>query len=163
TKAALEALADGTLSFDAEYNPLFGEQALEAVNTVLDGGDVESYIQLESTTFDSPAAAAEALPDRKYCAPAPAPALTRPRSGSPARSAAEARPSAATHHHTLHRNRCAAPARRSSRTADRRPNGVAPDARTTDCRDDWHLDLLPRGQGAGRRRLPPVPGRGPRP
>ena len=54
TQAALEALAAGTLSFVAEYNPLFGEQALEAVNTVLDGGDVESYIQIESTTFDSP-------------------------------------------------------------------------------------------------------------
>ena len=66
TKAALEALAAGTLSFVAEYNPLFGEQALEAVNTVLDGGDVESYIQIESTTFDSPEAAEEALPDRKY-------------------------------------------------------------------------------------------------
>ena len=66
TEAALQALADGTLSFVAEYNPLFGEQALEAVNTVLDGGDVESYIQIESTTFDSPEAAEEALPDRKY-------------------------------------------------------------------------------------------------
>ena len=66
TQAALEALADGTLSFVAEYNPLFGEQALEAVDTVLDGGEVESYIQIESTTFDSPEAAEEALPDRKY-------------------------------------------------------------------------------------------------
>ena len=66
TEAALQALADGTLSFVAEYNPLFGEQALEAVNTVLEGGDVESYIQVESTTFDSPEAAEEALPDRKY-------------------------------------------------------------------------------------------------
>ncbi|ACU83986.1 putative sugar ABC transporter, binding protein [Brachybacterium faecium] len=66
TEAALQALADGTLSFVAEYNPLFGEQALEAVNTVLEGGEVESYIQVESTTFDSPEAAEEALPDRKY-------------------------------------------------------------------------------------------------
>ena len=66
TEAALQALADGTLSFVAEYNPLFGEQALEAVDAVLDGGDVESYIQIESTTFDSPEAAEEALPDRKY-------------------------------------------------------------------------------------------------
>ena len=66
TEAALQALADGTLSFVAEYNPLFGEQAMEAVNTVLEGGEVESYIQVESTTFDSPEAAEEALPDRKY-------------------------------------------------------------------------------------------------
>ena len=66
TQAALEALADGTLSFVAEYNPLFGEQALEAVGTVLEGGEVEPYIQIESTTFDSPEAADEALPDRKY-------------------------------------------------------------------------------------------------
>src|SRR5699024_11808860 len=48
-------------------------------------------------------------------------------------------------------------------TADRRPNGVALDVRTTDCRDDRHLDLLPGGQGARRRRLPPVPRGGPRP
>ena len=66
TEAALQALVDGTLSFVAEYNPLFGEQALEAVNTVLDGGEVESYIQIESTTFDSPEAAETALPDRKF-------------------------------------------------------------------------------------------------
>ena len=66
TEAALQALADGTLTFVAEYNPLFGDQALEAVNTVLDGGTVESYIQVESTTFDSPEAAETALPDRKY-------------------------------------------------------------------------------------------------
>ena len=66
TQAALEALSEGTLSFVAEYNPLFGEQALEAVGTVLEGGEVEPYIQIESTTFDSPEAADEALPDRKY-------------------------------------------------------------------------------------------------
>lgn len=61
TQAALEALSEGTLSFVAEYNPLFGEQALEAVGTVLEGGEVEPYIQIESTTFDSP----EAAEDRK--------------------------------------------------------------------------------------------------
>src|SRR5699024_7395934 len=66
TQAPLEALADGTHSFVAEYNPLFGDQALEAVNTVLDGGEVEPHTQIESTTFDSPEAAEEALPDRKY-------------------------------------------------------------------------------------------------
>ena len=32
TKAALEALAAGDLSFVAEYNPLFGDTAIEVVN-----------------------------------------------------------------------------------------------------------------------------------
>ncbi|WP_221586194.1 ABC transporter substrate-binding protein [Microbacterium sp. G2-8] len=66
TKPALEALADGTLSFVAEYNPLFGETALEAVETVLDGGEVEPYIIVPSETFSSSEAAEEALPDRQY-------------------------------------------------------------------------------------------------
>lgn len=66
TKPALEALAEGRLSFVAEYNPLFGQTALEVVNTVLDGGTVESYIIVPSGTFDSPEAATEALPSREY-------------------------------------------------------------------------------------------------
>ncbi len=66
TKNALEALADGRLSFVAEYNPLFGETALEVVNTVLDGGEVEPYIIVPSEVFDSPEAAQSALPTRKY-------------------------------------------------------------------------------------------------
>ncbi|WP_159599346.1 ABC transporter substrate-binding protein [Agromyces humi] len=66
TKAALEALADNKLSFVAEYNPLFGETALDVVNKVLDGESVDSYIIVPSETFDSPEAAAEALPDRKF-------------------------------------------------------------------------------------------------
>src|SRR5690606_39959887 len=44
TRGALEALAEGRLSFVAEYNPLFGDTALEAVNTILEGGEVEPYI-----------------------------------------------------------------------------------------------------------------------
>ena len=66
TKPALEALAAARLSFVAEYNPLFGQTALDVVNTVLDGGEVESYIIVPSGTFDSPEAATEALPSREY-------------------------------------------------------------------------------------------------
>ncbi|MDR2253263.1 MAG: hypothetical protein LBD97_05275, partial [Bifidobacteriaceae bacterium] len=66
TKNALQALADGQLSFVAEYNPLFGETALDVVNKTLKGESVDSYIIVPSTTFDSPEAAAAALPDRKY-------------------------------------------------------------------------------------------------
>lgn len=66
TKNALTALSEGKLSFVAEYNPLFGETALEAVNTILDGGSVDPYIIVPSETFDSPEAATEALPTRKF-------------------------------------------------------------------------------------------------
>ncbi len=66
TKNALQALADGKLSFVAEYNPLFGETAMDVVEKVLAGEDVEPYIIVESLTFDSPEAAAEALPDRQF-------------------------------------------------------------------------------------------------
>ncbi|GAA2182521.1 ABC transporter substrate-binding protein [Brooklawnia cerclae] len=66
TKGALEALADGELSFVAEYNPLFGDIALDVVEKTLAGESVDSYIRVDSTTFDSPEAADKALPDRKY-------------------------------------------------------------------------------------------------
>lgn len=66
TKNAMEALAAGKLSFVAEYNPLFGDQLLEAVNKALAGEEQPSYIEVTSTTFDSPEAAKAALPDRKY-------------------------------------------------------------------------------------------------
>jgi len=66
TKPALEALAAGRLSFVAEYNPLFGETAKQVVESVLNGEEVESYIIVESGTFDSPEAATEALPTREY-------------------------------------------------------------------------------------------------
>lgn len=66
TKSALEALSAGDLSFVAEYNPLFGETALDVVNKTLKGESVESYIIVPSLTFDSPEAATEALPDRKF-------------------------------------------------------------------------------------------------
>lgn len=66
TSSALEALVDGDLSFVAEYNPIFSDTALDAVNKVLDGEDLDSYIIVESATFDSPEAAEEALPDRDF-------------------------------------------------------------------------------------------------
>jgi simple sugar transport system substrate-binding protein len=66
TKNAMQALADGKLSFVAEYNPLFGDTAMDVVRKTLAGETVDSYIIVPSTTFDSPEAAAAALPDRKY-------------------------------------------------------------------------------------------------
>ncbi|WP_181032809.1 ABC transporter substrate-binding protein [Clavibacter michiganensis] len=66
TSNALKALADGQLSFVAEYNPLFGETALDAVEKTLAGESVDSSIVVPSETFDSPEVAAEVLPDRKF-------------------------------------------------------------------------------------------------
>ncbi|KQN42444.1 MULTISPECIES: ABC transporter substrate-binding protein [unclassified Frigoribacterium] len=66
TKSALEALSESKLSFVAEYNPLFGETALDAVQKLLDGETVDSSIVVQSATFDSPEAATAALPDRKF-------------------------------------------------------------------------------------------------
>jgi galactofuranose transport system substrate-binding protein len=66
TRGALEALADGRLTFVAEYNPLFGDTLLDAVNRALNGETVESYIVVPSLTFDSPEAAAEVLPERQF-------------------------------------------------------------------------------------------------
>jgi simple sugar transport system substrate-binding protein len=66
TKAALEALAAGRLSFVAEYNPLFGDTAIDVVKSALAGESVESDIVVPSVTFDSPEAATEALPTRQY-------------------------------------------------------------------------------------------------
>jgi simple sugar transport system substrate-binding protein len=66
TQGAMEALAAGRLSFVAEYNPLFGDTALDVVHKTLDGENVESYIIVPSGVFDSPEAAQEALPTREY-------------------------------------------------------------------------------------------------
>lgn len=66
TKAALQALADGKLSFVAEYNPLFGDTAVSVVQKALAGESVDKLYTIESVTFDSPEAATTALPDRKY-------------------------------------------------------------------------------------------------
>ncbi|KQM82444.1 ABC transporter substrate-binding protein [Agromyces sp. Leaf222] len=66
TKAAMQALADGQLSYVHEYNPLFGETALDVVNKTLEGESVESYIIVPSEAFDSAEAAQAVLADRKY-------------------------------------------------------------------------------------------------
>ncbi len=66
TKNALQALADGKLSFVAEYNPLFGDVAADVVKKAVAGETVDSYIIANSLTFDSPEAAKEALPNRKF-------------------------------------------------------------------------------------------------
>jgi simple sugar transport system substrate-binding protein len=66
TKAALEGLVDGQLSFVAEYNPLFGDTAVDVVNKLVAGDPVDSSYVIESVTFDSPEAAEDALPKRAY-------------------------------------------------------------------------------------------------
>src|SRR5690606_8880001 len=66
TKPAIQALADGLLSYVHEYNPLFGETALDVVKKTLDGTAVDSYIIVPSEAFDSPEAAQAVLADRKY-------------------------------------------------------------------------------------------------
>ncbi|WP_206475776.1 substrate-binding domain-containing protein [Microbacterium sp. KRD172] len=66
TKNAIQALADGKLSYVHEYNPLFGETALDVVKKALAGDKVDSYIIVPSLAFDSADAAKTALPDRKY-------------------------------------------------------------------------------------------------
>lgn len=66
TRPAIEALAAGQLSFVHEYNPLFGQTALDVVRKTLAGESVESYIIVPSEAFDSAEAAEAALPDREY-------------------------------------------------------------------------------------------------
>ena len=66
TKNAIQALADGKLSYVHEYNPLFGETALDVVEKTLDGEKVDSYIIVPSEAFDSAEAAKAVLADRKY-------------------------------------------------------------------------------------------------
>ncbi|WP_285136843.1 substrate-binding domain-containing protein [Microbacterium sp. lyk4-40-TSB-66] len=61
TKGALEALAAGQLSFVAQYNPFFGDTAVDAVKSAIAGDTVEKTIIVDSATFDSPEAAETAL------------------------------------------------------------------------------------------------------
>ncbi|MBM3714224.1 MAG: substrate-binding domain-containing protein [Actinobacteria bacterium] len=61
TKGALEALSEGQLSFVAQYNPFFGDVAVDAVQKAIAGESVESTIIVDSATFDSPEAADTAL------------------------------------------------------------------------------------------------------
>ncbi|MEL5991865.1 substrate-binding domain-containing protein [Microbacterium phosphatis] len=66
TKNAMQALADGKLSYVHEYNPLFGETALDVVTKALAGEEVDPYIIVPSEEFDSAEAAKAVLADRKY-------------------------------------------------------------------------------------------------
>lgn len=66
TLNALTALAEGRLSFVAEYNPLFGQTALEVVTWVLEGKSIDPYLIVPSGTFDSPEAARAVLGTRRY-------------------------------------------------------------------------------------------------
>jgi len=61
TTPALEALAAGDLSFVAQYNPFFGDLAVDAVNDALEGKSVEKTIVVSGETFDSPEAAQAAI------------------------------------------------------------------------------------------------------
>ncbi len=60
TKAALQFLVDGDLSYVIEYNPIFGKETANAVKDYLGGKSVEKDIEIESKTFDA-ASAKEAL------------------------------------------------------------------------------------------------------
>ena len=61
TTPALEALAAGELSFVAQYNPFFGDLAVDAVNDALAGKTVEKTIVVPGETFDSAEAGQAAI------------------------------------------------------------------------------------------------------
>jgi len=65
TTPALEALAAGELSFVAQYNPFFGDLAVQAVNDALAGEEVEKNIIVEGETFNSPEAGQAAIDEGK--------------------------------------------------------------------------------------------------
>ncbi|MFB9311111.1 simple sugar transport system substrate-binding protein [Agromyces hippuratus] len=64
-KDGMQALADGKINFIVECSPLLGNQLVEIITTLNDGGTVEPRIITEETTFDQEQAI-EALPDRQY-------------------------------------------------------------------------------------------------
>lgn len=64
-KDGMQALADGKINFIVECSPLLGDQLVEIVETLADGGEVEKRILTEETTFNQEQAI-EALPDRQY-------------------------------------------------------------------------------------------------
>lgn len=61
TTGALEALAAGDLSFVAQYNPFFGDLAIDAVNKAIAGEQVEKTIIVPGEAFDSADAGQAAL------------------------------------------------------------------------------------------------------
>lgn len=64
-KDGMQALSDGKINFIVECSPLLGEQLVDIVKTLSDGGSVEKRIVTEETTFTQEQATA-ALPDRQY-------------------------------------------------------------------------------------------------
>lgn len=65
TKPALQALIDGNLSYVIEYNPIFGQQAVDAVKKLVADEEVDKEIKVESASFDK-AAAEKVIADRPY-------------------------------------------------------------------------------------------------
>ncbi len=61
TTPALEALAAGNLSMVAQYNPFFGDVAVDVVNKTLAGTSVENPLIVDSEVFDSPEAGQAAI------------------------------------------------------------------------------------------------------
>jgi len=61
TQGALEALAAGELSFVAQYNPFFGDIAVDAVKKALAGETLDKTIIVDGETFDSAEAAQAAI------------------------------------------------------------------------------------------------------
>ncbi|KQP70073.1 MULTISPECIES: ABC transporter substrate-binding protein [unclassified Microbacterium] len=61
----MQALADGKINFIVECSPLLGNQLVDIIKTLNDGGTVEPRIITEETTFTQEQAI-EALPDRQY-------------------------------------------------------------------------------------------------
>lgn len=59
------ALSEGKINFIVECSPLLGNQLVEIIKTLNDGGEVEPRIVTEETTFTQEQAI-EALPDRQY-------------------------------------------------------------------------------------------------
>ncbi|GAA3910533.1 ABC transporter substrate-binding protein [Microbacterium invictum] len=64
-KDGMQALADGKINFIVECSPLLGDQLVDIIKTLNDGGTVEKRIVTEETTFTQEQAI-EALPDRQY-------------------------------------------------------------------------------------------------
>ena len=65
TKNCLQALIDGTLSLDIEYNPIFGQEAVDTVKKLLAGKSVEKDIKVDSQVFDK-ASAEKVISSRPY-------------------------------------------------------------------------------------------------
>jgi ABC-type sugar transport system substrate-binding protein len=64
-KDGMQALADGKINFIVECSPLLGQQLVDIITTLNEGGEVEKRIITEETTFTQEQAI-EALPDRQY-------------------------------------------------------------------------------------------------